>query len=66
MTFKLRECQFKMLNFAYSTIGTFDFSTLYTSLPQVKSKLITLVKNTFGEENVVYLACNETKYFFSK
>ena len=59
--------KFKMLNFACSTIGTFDFSTLYTSLPHdlIKSKLITLVQKTFGRENVVYLACNETKSFFT-
>ena len=42
-------------------MSTYDFSTLYTTLPHhcIKDKLIDLINRTFIRENTQYLACNE-------
>ena len=42
-------------------MSTYDFSTLYTTLPYhlIKDKLIDLINRTFIRENTQYLACNE-------
>ena len=46
---------------------TYDFSTLYTTLPHhlIKDKLIDLINRTFIRENTQCLACNEEYAFFT-
>ena len=46
-------------------MATYDFSNLYTSLPQnvVKDKLIDLIERTFQREDSPYLACNDRNAF---
>ena len=53
--------KFKSKNFQTSKLSTYDFSTLYTTLPHhlIKDKLIDLINRTFIRENTQYLACNE-------
>ena len=53
--------------FQASKLSTYDFSTLYTTLPHhlIKDKLIDLINRTFIRENTQYLACNEECAFFS-
>ena len=46
--------------FQASTISTFDFSSLYATLP---NELIDLIENTFRLEEVLDLACNEEQLF---
>ena len=48
-------------------MSTYDFSTLYTTLPHhlIKDKLIDLINQTFIRENTQYLACNEECAFFT-
>ena len=48
-------------------MSTYDFSTLYTTLPHhlIKDKLIDLINRTFIRENTRYLACNEECAFFT-
>ena len=48
-------------------MSTYDFSTLYTTLPHhlIKDKLIDLINRTFIRENAQYLACNEECAFFT-
>ena len=58
--------QFKSKNFQASKLSTYDFSTLYTTLPHhlIKDKLIDLINRRFIRENNQYLACNEECAFF--
>ena len=44
---------------------TYDFSTLYTTLPHnlIKDKLIDLIERTFQREGSPYLACNDRNAF---
>ena len=53
--------KFKSKNCQASKLSTYDFSTLYTTLPHhlIKDKLIDLINRTFIRENTQYLACNE-------
>ena len=53
--------------FHASKLSTYDFSTLYTTLPHhlIKDKLIDLINRTFIRENTQYLACNEECAFFT-
>ena len=53
--------KFKSKNFQASKLSTYDFSTLYTTLPHhlIKDKRIDLINRTFIRENTQYLACNE-------
>ena len=56
--------------FQASTISTYDFSTLYTTLPTlpynlIRNQLIDLIENTFTREEALYLACNEEHAFFA-
>ena len=46
---------------------TYDFSTLYTTLPHnlFKVKLIDLIERTFNKEGSPYLACNDRNAFFT-
>ena len=48
-------------------MSTYDFSTLYTTLPHhlIKDKLIPLIDRTFIRENTQYLACKEECAFFT-
>ena len=48
-------------------MSTYDFSTLYTTLPHhlIKEKLIDLINRTFIRENTQYLAYNEECDFFT-
>ena len=57
---------FKSTNFQASKLSTYDFSTLYTTLPHhlIKDKLFDLINRTFIRENTQYLACNEECAFF--
>ena len=61
--------KFKSKNFQASKLSTctYDFSTLYSTLPHhlIKDKLIDLINRTFIRENTQYLACNEECAFFS-
>ena len=53
--------------FVASDISTYDFSTLYTSLPHnlIKEKLIKLINDTFKREKQLFIACNNSKAFFT-
>ena len=47
---------------------TYDFSTLYTTLPHnlIKEKLLDLIERTFyKKEGKLYIACNDKKAFFT-
>ena len=59
--------KFKSKNFQASKLSTYDFSTLYTTLPHhlIKDKLIDLINRTFIRENTQYFACNEECAFFT-
>ena len=49
-------------------MSTYDFSTLYTTLPHnlIKEKLLDLIERTFyKKEGELYLACNDKKAFFT-
>ena len=50
-----------------STISTYDFSTLYTTLPHtlIKYKLSKLIEKTFAREKSNYLACNTSHASFT-
>ena len=45
--------------------STYDFSTLYTTLPHnlFKDKLIDLIERTVNREGSPYLVCNDRKAF---
>ena len=47
-------------------MSTYDFSTLYTTLPHnlIKDKLIDLIEKIFQRESSPYLACNDNKNAF--
>ena len=59
--------KFKSKNFQASKLSTYDFSTLYTTLPHhpIKDKLIDVINRTFIRENTQYLACNKECAFFT-
>ena len=49
-------------------MSTYDFSTLYTTLPHnlIKEKLLDLIERTFyKKEGKLYLACNDKKALFT-
>ena len=48
-------------------MSTYDFSTLYTTLPHnlIKDKLIDLIERTFQREGSPYLACNDRNAVFT-
>ena len=48
-------------------LSTYDFSTLYTTLPHklIKEKLINLIEWTFKREGSPYITCNERQAFFT-
>ena len=53
--------------FLASGLSTYDFSTLYTTLPHnlIKVKLTELIEQKFNREGSLYLACNDTNAFFT-
>ena len=53
--------------FRATSLSTYDFSTLYTTLPHnlIKEKLINLIEWTFKREGSPYIACNERQAFFT-
>ena len=50
-----------------SALSTYDFSTLYTTLPHhlIKEKLNYLIEHTFTKVNKNFIACNDQRAFFS-
>ena len=52
--------------FLASSLFTYDFSTLYTTLPHslIKEKLTELIEQQLNREGSLYLACNDKKAFF--
>ena len=50
-----------------STMSTYDFSTLYTTLPHnlIKNKVMDLIKRIFQMEGSLYTACNDRHAFFT-
>ena len=56
---------FKARDFNSTVLSTYDFSTLYTTLPHnlIKDKLIDLIERTFQREGSPYLACNDRNAF---
>ena len=48
-------------------MSTYDFSTLYTTLPHhlIKDKLIDLIEHTFSRQAALYLASNDQRAFFT-
>ena len=57
----------KSRGFLESGLSTYDFSTLYTTLPHnlIKEKLTELIEQTFNREGSLYLACNDKNAFFT-
>jgi hypothetical protein len=57
----------KSNNFQAFCLSTYDFSTLYTSLPHnlIRDKLTSLIEKTFARENKTFIACNEHRAFFT-
>ena len=51
----------KTRGFLASSLFTYDFYTLYTTLPHnlIKEKLTELIEQTFKREASLYLACND-------
>ena len=50
-----------------SGLSTYDFSTLYTTLPHnlIKEKLTELIEQIFNREGSLYLACNDKNAVFT-
>ena len=57
----------KSRGFLASGLYTYDFSTLYTTLPHnlIKEKLTELIEQTLNREGSLYLACNDRNAFFT-
>ena len=55
----------KRRDFNATNLSTYDFSTLYTTLPYnlIKDKRIDLIERTFQREGCPYLACNDRNAF---
>ena len=53
----------KCRGFLASGLSTYDFSTLYTTLPHnlIKENLTQLIERTFNREGSLYLACIDKK-----
>ena len=56
----------KSRGFRATSLSTYDFSTLYTTLTHnlIKEKLINLIEWTFKREGSPYIACNERQAYF--
>ena len=57
----------KFRGFRASSLSTYDFSTLYTTLPHnlIKDKLVDLIERTFQREGSLYIACSDRNVFFT-
>ena len=58
----------KDIGYQATSLSTYDFPTLYTTLPHnlIKEKLLDLIERTFyKKEGKLYLACNDKKAFFT-
>ena len=57
----------KARDFNATSLSTYDFSTLYTTLPHnlIKNKLIDFIERTFQREGSPYLACNDRNAVFT-
>ena len=57
----------KSRGFRATSLSTYDFSTLYTTLPNnvIKEKLVNLIEWTFKREGSPYIACDEREAFFT-
>ena len=57
----------KSRGFRAISLSTYDFSTLYTTLPHnlIKKKLIHLIEWTFKRDGSPFIACNERQAFFT-
>ena len=55
----------KSRGFLVSSLSTYDFSTLYTTMSHnlIKEKLTELIEQTFNREGSLYLACNDKNAF---
>ena len=56
------------IGYQATSLSTYDFSTLYTTLSHnlIKEKLLDLIERTFyKKEGKLYIACNNKKAFFS-
>ena len=53
--------------FCASSLSTYDFSTLYTTLSHnfIKDKLVYFIERTFQREGSFYIACNDNNVFFT-
>ena len=57
----------KARDFNATSLSTYDFSTLYTTLPHhlIKDKLVDLIERPFQSEGSPYLACKDRNAFFT-
>ena len=61
----------KLRGFRATSLSTYDFSILYTTIPHnlIKDKLLDLIERAFKQfykdEGTLYLACNDKKAFFT-
>ena len=57
----------KPRGFRASSLSTYDFSTLYTTLLHnlIKDKLVDLIERTFQREGSLYIASNDRNAFFT-
>ena len=57
----------KSRGFYASSLSTYDFSTLYTTLHHnlIKDKLVELIERTFQREGFLYMAVNDRNAFFT-
>ena len=57
----------KARDFNATSLSTYDFSTLYTTLPNnlIKNKLTDLIERTYQNEGSPYLACSDRNAFFT-
>ena len=57
----------KSRGFRASSLSTYDFSTLYTTLPHnlIKYKLVDLIGGAFQGEGSLYIACNDRNACFT-
>ena len=57
----------KSRGFRVASLSTYDFSTLYTTLPHnlIKDKLVDLIERIFQREVSLYITCNNKHAFFT-
>ena len=50
-----------------ASLSTYDFSTLYTTLPHnfINDKLVDLTERIFLRQGSLYIACNDRHAFFA-